>query len=230
MKNTLINLKVISKVAKALEELNDRVVYVGGAIVSLYINDPAAEDIRPTKDIDISLEILTLGELENLRILLNEKKFYQTSDLSVMCRFMYDDITIDVMSTKAVGWAPADKWFAPGFKHVETRNIDGQKIRILPLSYFLATKFSAYHDRGAKEPRTSKDFEDITYILDNRIDLIEQIINSPEDVKQFLKSEFMNIINDSSLQEALIANLYYETQVTRYKNILKKLNEIVSEI
>ena len=75
MKNTQINLKVISKVAKALGELNDRVVYVGGAIVSLYINDPAAEEIRPTKDIDISLEILTLGELENLRILLNEKKF-----------------------------------------------------------------------------------------------------------------------------------------------------------
>ncbi len=60
--------------------MNDRVVYVGGAIVSLYINDPAAEDIRPTKDIDISLEILTLGELEKLRVLLTEKKFYQTSD------------------------------------------------------------------------------------------------------------------------------------------------------
>lgn len=92
------DLKVISKVAKALGELNDRVVYVGGAIVSLYINDPAAEDIRPTKDIDISLEILTLSELENLRLLLNEKKFYQTSDATVMCRFMYDDITVDVMS------------------------------------------------------------------------------------------------------------------------------------
>ena len=49
MKNTKINLKVISKVAKALGELNDRVVYVGGAIVSLYINDPAAEDIRSSK-------------------------------------------------------------------------------------------------------------------------------------------------------------------------------------
>ncbi len=228
MKNTRINLKVIGKVAKALGELNDRVVYVGGAIVSLYINDPAAEDIRPTKDIDISLEILTLGELEKLRVLLTEKKFYQTSDETVMCRFMYDDVTVDVMSTKAVGWAPADQWFAPGFKHVETRNIEDQKIRILPLAYFLATKFSAFHDRGAKDPRTSKDFEDITYILDNRMDLVEQTLNSPEDVRHYLKKEFQSILKNDSLQEAITANLFYETQVVRSKNIIDKLKTIIS--
>jgi len=228
MKNTGINLKVISKVANALGELNDRVVYVGGAIVSLYINDPAAEDIRPTKDIDISMEILTLGELEKLRVLLTEKKFYQTSDETVMCRFIFDDVTVDVMSTKAVGWAPADQWFAPGFKHVETRNLADQQIRILPLAYFLATKFSAFHDRGATDPRTSKDFEDITYILDNRIDLVEQILTSPEDVKQYLKSEFIGILNEGHLKEALIANLFYETQIDRSKKIIEKLKAIVS--
>jgi hypothetical protein len=57
LKNTQINQEVTKKVAIALEELNKRVVFVGGAVVSLYINDPAAEDVRPTKDIDISLEI-----------------------------------------------------------------------------------------------------------------------------------------------------------------------------
>ena len=60
MKNTTINLGVVKKIARALGEINDRVAYVGGAVVSLYINDPAADDIRPTKDIDISLEILSL--------------------------------------------------------------------------------------------------------------------------------------------------------------------------
>jgi predicted nucleotidyltransferase len=227
MKNNTINLGVIRKVAIALGELNDRVVFVGGATVSLYINDPAAEDIRPTKDIDISLEILSLGELEKLRIQLIEKKFYQTSDETVMCRFIYDDITVDVMSTHAIGWAPADKWFAPGFKYVETIIIEDQGIRILPLSYFLATKFNAFHDRGAKDPRTSKDFEDITYILDNRVDLVKQILNSPEDVKKYLKSEFEKILSDDNLQEALSSNLFYETQVIRYNNIIDKLKEIV---
>ena len=38
---------------EALGELNNKVVYVGGAVVSLYVNDPAAEEPRPTKDIDL---------------------------------------------------------------------------------------------------------------------------------------------------------------------------------
>jgi len=38
-------------------------VYVGGAVVSLYIDDKSAEDVRPTKDIDFTMEIASLGEL-----------------------------------------------------------------------------------------------------------------------------------------------------------------------
>lgn len=60
LKNTQINRLATKKVATALGELNEQVVYVGGAVVSLYIDDPAAEDVRPTKDVDISLEIVSL--------------------------------------------------------------------------------------------------------------------------------------------------------------------------
>lgn len=45
LKNTTINLGVIRKIAHALQDLNERVVYVGGAVVSLYVNDPAADDV-----------------------------------------------------------------------------------------------------------------------------------------------------------------------------------------
>ena len=68
MENTLVNRKVIKIIANALGELNERVVYVGGAVVSLYSNDPAADDVRPTQDLDISMEIASVGELEKLRL------------------------------------------------------------------------------------------------------------------------------------------------------------------
>jgi hypothetical protein len=55
LKNTLINRRAAIKIANALGGLNNEVVFVGGATVSLYIDDPAAEDIRPTKDIDLSI-------------------------------------------------------------------------------------------------------------------------------------------------------------------------------
>ncbi len=55
MRNASLHLSAISTIAKALAGLNNNVVYVGGAVVSLYITDPAAEDVRPTKDVDIVL-------------------------------------------------------------------------------------------------------------------------------------------------------------------------------
>lgn len=139
MKNVKINKSVIKRVARALQDLNEHVIYVGGATVGLYMDDSAAEDVRPTNDVDISLSIASHGELERIREELIKKGFIQTAEDSVICRFRYEDIRVDVMNTKAIGWAPANPWFAPGFAHRESVTIDDQIIYILPLSYFLCT-------------------------------------------------------------------------------------------
>lgn len=106
LKNTQVNRLSIKKVASVLGDLNEQVIYVDGAVVSLYIDDPAAEDVRPTKDVDISLEIVTLGQLEYLRDLLFRKGFTQSHEDKIVCRFRLNDIKVDVMSTKSIGWAP----------------------------------------------------------------------------------------------------------------------------
>jgi hypothetical protein len=102
LKNTIINRGVTKKISQALGSLNKNVVYVGGAVVSFYIDDPSAEDVRPTKDIDISMDIATLSELEKIREELIERGFYQTSEDHVICRFRYDDVKVDVMAVKAL--------------------------------------------------------------------------------------------------------------------------------
>lgn len=75
MLNTLINRLAARKIAQALGELNEQVVYVGGAVVSLYVDDPAAEDVRPTKDVDISLEIASIGGPGGIAGVLNSERF-----------------------------------------------------------------------------------------------------------------------------------------------------------
>lgn len=135
MKNAIINKGVIRKIALALGELNEQVIYVGGATIGLYINDQAAEDVRPTKDVDISLSIANAGELEKIRETLIHKGFIQTADEDVICRFRYDDIQVDIMNTKAIGWAPANPWFASGFDCRLPIIIEGQKIYIVPLTF-----------------------------------------------------------------------------------------------
>ena len=227
MRNATINKGVIKKIALALGEVNKQVIYVGGATVGLYINDPAADDVRPTKDVDISLSIATISELEKMREGLNKKGFIQTAEDGVICRFRYEDVKVDVMNTKAIGWAPANPWFASGFENRLQIEIEGQTIFIIPLPYFIATKFAAYNSRGKNEPRTSHDFEDIVYVLDNCTDLVEQINTANEEVKLFLKSEFESILNDKVKQEAVAGNLFYESRDERYTMIIDKLNQMV---
>ena len=228
MKNISLNKIALIKVAKSLEELNDRVVFVGGAVVGLYATDPAADDVRPTKDVDIIIEIASALELENLRELLNQKGFKQTAEDDVICRFRLDDIKIDVMATKEISWAPSNRWFKAGFDTAQTIKIEDVKIKIMSVSYFLATKFEAFRNRGNSDPLSSPDFEDIIYILDNHLELTDEILNSPNNVKKYLVAEFKTILNDTTLQEAILGNLNHLTQTERFRLILNKLKTILS--
>ena len=222
-----INIESIIEVAEALGELNNKVVYVGGAVVSLYVNDPAAEDPRPTKDIDVAMEIATVAQLEKIRQQLTAKGFHSDPEETVICRFNYRNILVDVMSTQEVGWAPANSWFKGGFKHIEPNTLKKRTlIQLMPLAYFIAAKFEAYHDRG-KDPRTSHDLEDIIYVMDNRIDLVEQIVRAPEKVKDYLQQEFKNLLSPK-LEEAVLGHLNPFTQKERFDLLKEKLNKIIN--
>jgi predicted nucleotidyltransferase len=180
--------------------------------------------------VDISFAIASLGELESIREELVRKGFKQSPEDNVICRFRYKGIKVDVMSTKAVGWAPANPWFSPGFARREMIYINDQKIQILPLPYFLASKFSAYNDRGARDPRTSHDFEDIIYVLDNRTDIVEQLAEVPDEIEPYLKEQLQNILDDRVMHEAILGNLSYETREERFQRIIECIKQIVSEI
>lgn len=223
LKNTLINREATKRIAVALGQLNEQVVYVGGAVVSLYIDDTSAEDVRPTKDIDITMEIASLGELESIRQELTKKGFHQSSEDDVICRFRYQEIKVDVMSTIAVGWAPANPWFAPGYKSIIQFNIEGTIIQCLSLPYYLATKFTAFYDRGSKDPRASQDFEDIVYILNYNSTIKDQVLKADSEVKKYLVTCFKDILTDNIKKEAILGNLFYEEQDYRYNKILTLL-------
>lgn len=228
LKNTQINRAVTKKIARALGDINEKVVYVGGAVVSLYIDDTSADDVRPTKDLDLTLKIASLGALEALRLDLVERGFVQTANEKLVCRFRYEDVLVDVMSTEAVGWAPANRWFASGFDLAFIHSLDEIDIKLLPLPYFLATKFDAFFDRGIKDLWASHDFEDIIYLLNYASDIAAQIIHAENKVKKYLINCASKIVENESLQEAIIGNLYHEAQEERFLMIMKKLNRIKS--
>lgn len=230
LKNTLINRAATKKVARALGGLNDEVVYVGGAMVSLYIDDPAAEDIRPTKDIDLTFQLATFAELEELREQLIEKGFTQNAEDNVNCRFRYEDLKVDVMSTKNVGWAPSNPWFAKGFEKAITKTLDEVTIKVLPLPYFLATKMEAFFGRGMKDIYASHDLEDIAYLFNYTTDIDNQLINANEEANTYLTEKLMEIIENKTIITAIRGSLYYEQADERMEVILERIQNIINSI
>jgi len=60
--NGPVNIEVVEKVARGLKPMLDKLVFVGGAIIELYIDDPAAPPLRPTTDVDVVIEVTGYGK------------------------------------------------------------------------------------------------------------------------------------------------------------------------
>ncbi|WNJ20938.1 hypothetical protein [Pontibacter sp. G13] len=229
MNNASINRIATIKVAKALGHLCEEVIFVGGATVSLYIDDPAAEDIRPTKDIDLAFHIITVGELEQLRSDLNQRGFREAVEGKVICRFHLEELLVDVMSTQEVGWAPGNRWFLAGFDSALAVKLDEVRISILPLPFFLAAKLDAFFDRGMEDVYASTDLEDIVYLLIHTSNAIHQIQQTTEEVRAYLKESAHNILKNRSIMNAIPGHLSYDNpdeQLASIKHILSRIAHI----
>lgn len=228
LKNTTINKMATVKIARALGDLNSKVVFVGGAMVSLYIDDPSAEDIRPTKDIDLTFQITTVSQLEDLRRDLTQKGFHEHTDSTVICRFAYDDLLVDVMSTQAVGWAPGNRWFDAGFNKAILVGLEDVEVRILPLPYFLASKMDAFFDRGMEDLYASHDFEDIVYIFNYASKLVPQILSTDDNtLKRYLIESIRKMLENKDILNAMPGHLYFDGVDERMDLILEKMNVLV---
>ncbi len=225
LKNQTINLRVVEKVANSLEELNNDVIYVGGAVVSLYVTDEGAEQPRPTKDIDISVQISTYSQMDEFREKLALKNIYPAPSEKVMYRYSYEDILIDFIPFEETPLGPTNSWLKPGFEKAYPVGIGESEIKILPVSLFLATKWEAFKSRGS-DPRTSHDFEDIIYIIDNNLKVVEDTQNANKDVQDFLKEMSNEILNHSSRNEIIECHINPFTADERREIVIEKPNEI----
>ena len=227
LKNPIINLKIVEKVASALEEINEEVLYVGGAVVSLYITDEGAEQSRPTKDIDISVQISSYSEMDVLREKLESKNIYPASTETILYRYALQDILIDFIPFEDTPLGPTNRWLKPGFDKAYPVEIGRQRIRILPVSWYLATKWEAFKNRGS-DPRTSHDFEDIIYVIDNNLELVENVNEADKEIQDFLKEMASEILSHPNCNEIIECHLNPYTRKERYQIVNSKLESIVA--
>lgn len=200
------NLERLQFVATALEELKNIVVFVGGATTELYVTDPAATEIRTTKDVDCVIKLTNYAEFDNIESLLRRKGFQNdTSPDAPICRWIYQDEKIDIMpdNEKIVGFS--NRWYSDAVKYKVSRKLpNGIIIHILPITLFVATKLEALKGRGGIDYRLSHDFEDIIYIINNCPEFVDNYKSEVnKELKNYLKTEFCNLISRPNIHEEI---------------------------
>jgi predicted nucleotidyltransferase len=224
-----ISILRIKAVASILKELNQKIVFVGGATVALYAPKAISFETRPTDDVDVVVELASYMDYSKLDEQLRSIGFQNDIESGVICRYKIQGIIVDVMPTNSEVLGFSNIWYPDGFKNaIDVRIDDEITIKIFSPAYFIATKLEAFKSRGGEDYRTSSDFEDIVYVLDNCLEIETHFRTIDDSLRAYFKSEFEKLLADDSLEEGIYSHLpprFAMSKSISIMSLLKKLSE-----
>lgn len=195
----------LQNIAEGLTDLNEQVVYVGGAACGLYATDSAAQDARPTNDVDCVVELLSYREYTDFEEKLRQRRFINDIEPGApVCRWIYKGDMVDIMPDDKDILGFSNRWYRPGFKNREPYQLpSGKTIYILPVTYYIATKLDAILSRGGNDLRISHDFEDIIYVLNYCPEFRERYLHEEPQLKTYLKEQFTALLQRNNIHEEI---------------------------
>lgn len=151
-----MSIELVERAAAALgPELLEEVAFLGAASIPLWITEEAAPPARPTRDVDVVVEVGSLIAYYAVGVRLRERGFAEDPKARQICAWNHeaDNVHLDVMPTEA---------------------------EILGFG----TKLEAFRGRGRDadgEPDYlgSRDFGDIVFLVDGRVELVDEVLESP---------------------------------------------------
>ena len=195
----------LQEIAEAMQDLNDRLVYVGGAMAGLYATDPTATEPRTTTDVDCIVDSTSYKEHTAFEELLREKHFQNDQTPNApLCRWLFNGEKVDVMSMNEDVLSFGNQWYRPGFAKREPCVLpSGKTIYRLTATYYVATKIDALLSRGGEDWRGAKDFEDLVYVLNYCADFIDRFKAEDKHVQSFVSEQFAKMLSRPNIAEEL---------------------------
>lgn len=184
------------------------VVFIGGASITLWITDPGAPPPRPTKDVDVIVEIATHARYYAFEDRLRSVGFRNDGEL--ICRWHHpaSGLVLDAMPTDAALLGFANGWGSKAFPHaVEASLPNGRRIRAIPPAFPVATKLEAFQGRGNGDLRGSRDFTDIVALVDGREELIAEINAAPANLREYVRERLLTLLTDPALIDGVRAQM-----------------------
>ena len=226
------NIELLLLAVNQLGNLVDEMVFIGGCATGLLITDAAAPPIRATKDVDAIVQVTTKADYYKLSERLRVQGFVEdTSDGAPLCRWVTENVILDVMPTEANILGFGNQWYTAAMDNAEIIPLLGKvDIRMVSAPYFLITKLEAFDGRGNGDFILSHDIEDIIAVMDGRSELIKEVGQSESVLVNSLATRFNNLLKDQSFVDAVSGHMptdeVSQNRVARILDIVKMISEM----
>ncbi len=224
------NVERIMTVARRLEDLLQSVVFAGGAVIELLITDPGFPDVRPTIDIDVIVEVISLTDYYRLQQRLREKGFRESMEDGVICRWRFKEILVDFMPTDERILGFSNRWYADAFRNAHNFSIEGLTFKLIRAPYFLGTKLEAFYGRGKSDYMVSHDMEDFIALIDGRLEIVEEILSSDEKIKKYLADHCIQLLEIDEFLDAIPAHLPPDQASQQRVSIIEERMRLIAKM
>jgi len=175
--------------AENLGEMLEEVVFVGDASLGLWISDPGAPPVRPTKDVDVIVEVTTRSEFHAFEERLRRQRFDEDQEDGVICRKRHRDsgLILDVIPSAGEILGFENRWQREALPHARHVTLpSGRIVRAASPPYLLATKLEAFGSRGGGDFLGSRDFGDVVVLIDGREELVDEVHTAEHGLRRYL--------------------------------------------
>lgn len=224
------NVAMMELVAKGLgEQLRNRMVFVGGAVTGLLITDPGQPAIRPTEDVDLIVHAAVRDDYYRIEDVLRERGFANDVGKDApICRWRIGPVTVDVMPTLKEILGFSNRWYPHALETAKRAQLpSGVEILLVAAPVFLATKFEAFDNRGARDYLFSHDLGDLVSVVDGRDELIDECRTAEVTLKRYLRERFDQLLATPAFIDALPGHLPGDAaSQARLPDLLNKFQQL----
>lgn len=206
----LLPIELITYAAERLGSIRHQVTFLGGAVVALLVTEQGAKPPRPTKDVDVAIELTSRLGFYELEEALRAQGF-QNAIEGPICRFKHGAIILDVMPTDPAILGFSNHWYPAAIRTAERYTLEnGITINLITSACFLATKMEAF-DSPTREDHgdmyVSRDFEDMITLIDGLPSIVDDVLGAEPDVREYLKERFLRQMNKPNWRDCVEAHV-----------------------
>ncbi len=200
----------MARVARAIGDLREEVVFIGGAVAPLLQTHPPFPRARPTRDVDATAESRGYADLYRLHARLAAAGFRQDpADPEHLHRWVSPaGDWLDLVPAGDHPGGSGQRWDRIAIETSERADLGGGTIvRHASGPAFLALKWAAHLDRGQDDPFASHDLEDFLALLASRPSLVGEVRASPTELVEWLGEAAAGLLRMPAIEDLLAGHL-----------------------